>query len=120
MRSTALARLLPLTAALAALAAPALADPCGLVPPKGLTGPVADSLTRKGVQYTYVFFQNGVQDVVLRPAFEGKVSEFGMLIPFQSPPAIRKVSDEIFGQLEAAVKPPVITHNLNPPRFPTG
>jgi hypothetical protein len=43
-----------------------------------------------------------------------------MLIPFKSPPAIRKVSDEIFGQLEAAVKPPVVTHRLNPPRFPSG
>jgi hypothetical protein len=112
-----LTKLLPraaaLGAAMAAIAAPALADPCGMVPPQGIPGPLVNTLTRTGTQYTYVFYKDGVQDVVLRPAFKGKVSEFGMLIPFKTPPAIRKVSDDVFGQLEAAVKPPSVSVALS-------
>jgi hypothetical protein len=51
---------------------------------------------------------------VIRPGFKGKVDEFGMLIPFPSPPALRKVDDDIFGQIARAIDPPTITVDLTP------
>ena len=88
----------------------ALADPCGMVPPiyRG-QGP---AITRVGLQQTYVFYRDGVETLVLRPAFSGKVDQFGMLIPFPSPPAIRKVQDGIFDHLAAAADPPEVVINL--------
>ena len=70
------------------------ADPCGMVPPiwEG-QGP---AITRIGEQLTYVFYKDGIESFVIRPSFEGKVDEFGMLIPFPSPPAIRKLPDDVF------------------------
>ena len=67
---------------LAAVVAPALAvaDPCGMVPPIQVRHDPDRYLTRTGDQLTWVFFKDGVEDVMLRPAFEGRVSEFGMLI----------------------------------------
>ena len=104
-----------LLVALIAITTPVWADPCGLVPPISTQSDPARFLTRTGEQLTYVFFKDGIEDVALRPAFEGKVSEFGMLIPFPSPPAIRKVSDDLFYQIKNAVKPPEVKINLNPP-----
>ncbi|MEK6234746.1 MAG: hypothetical protein N2C14_08540, partial [Planctomycetales bacterium] len=65
------------------------ADPCGMVPPiySGQGSPII----RVGEQATFVFYKDGVETFVIRPAFSGKVDEFGMLIPFPSPPALRKV-----------------------------
>jgi hypothetical protein len=94
------------------LAAPLLADPCGMVPPIQVRTNMEKYLTRTGEQLTYVFFKNGIEDVVLRPAFEGKVSEFGMLIPFPAAPAIRKVSDDVFVQVKAGVEPPTVDVQL--------
>ncbi len=48
-------------------------------------------LSRVGLQQTYVSYKDGVETFVIRPGFTGKVDEFGMLIPFPTPPAIRKV-----------------------------
>ena len=74
----------------ALLAAPlAKADPCGMVPPIYLGQ--GTPITRVGLQQTYVFFKDGVQTIVIRPGFKGKVDEFGMLIPFPTPPEIRLV-----------------------------
>lgn len=87
--------------------APVMADPCGMVPPINLVG---GQIIRTGVQQTYVFYANGMESIVLRPAFEGNVEEFGMLIPFPTPPAIRKVDDDIFGHIAAAADPPVIQY----------
>jgi hypothetical protein len=84
----------------------AWADPCGMVPPVYIgDGP---AITRIGEQQTYVFFKDGVETFVIRPGFKGKVDEFGMLIPFPSVPAIRKVPDGIFSHLAAAVDPPEV------------
>jgi hypothetical protein len=88
------------------LTAPLTADPCGMVPPIQVRSNMEKYLTRTGEQLTYVYFKDGIEDVVLRPQFEGKVSEFGMLIPFPSAPAIRKVSDDVFYQVKNAVNPP--------------
>ena len=89
---------------------PALADPCGMVPPIYLgEGP---PITRIGEQQTYVFFKDGVETFVIRPGFSGKVDEFGMLIPFPTPPAIRKVPDHIFPHVAAAVDPPEVVIDL--------
>jgi hypothetical protein len=95
-----------------ALAPAAFADPCGMVPPiwEG-QGP---ALTRVGDQLTYVFYKDGVESFVIRPGFKGKVDEFGMLIPFPTPPAIRKVDDPIFGHIAAAVDPPEVVVDLRP------
>jgi len=99
--------------AVALLAAPAFADPCGMVPPiytgKGVP------LTRVGEQMTYVFYKDGVETFVIKPGFEGKVDEFGMLIPFPAAPAIRKVPDEIFEHIAAAIDPPEIVVEFYPP-----
>jgi hypothetical protein len=69
-------------------------------------------ITRIGQQKTYVFFKDGVETFVIRPGFRGKVDEFGMLIPFPSIPEIRKVSDNIFPHLAAAVDPPEVVVDL--------
>lgn len=91
----------------AALITPAAwADPCGMVPPiyTGKTSPIA----RIGDQQTYVFFKEGVETFVIRPGFTGNVDEFGMLIPFPSPPALRKAPDHIFEHIQAAIDPPEV------------
>lgn len=95
-----------------ALQPPASGDPCGMVPPLylGQGAPIV----RVGTQRTYVFHKDGMETLVLRPGFEGKVEEFGMLIPFPSPPAIRKVADDVFGHVAAAVDPPEVIVDLRP------
>ena len=96
-------------AALMSLPTAAMADPCGMVPPihlpQQITGP---AIERTGVQRTYVAFKDGVQTMALRPEFSGKVSEFGMLIPFPAVPALRKVDDALFAHVEGAIDPPVV------------
>ena len=87
-------------------------DPCGMVPPI-YTG-VGKAITRIGLQKTYVFYKDGIEAVVIRPGFEGKVDEFGMLIPFPNPPEIRKVADNVFAQLSNAVDPPEVVIDLSP------
>jgi hypothetical protein len=91
---------------------PAGADPCGMVPPiyPGQQVPI----TRVGLQQTYVFYKDGVETFVIRPGFSGKVDEFGMLIPFPTPPAIRKVPDHVFEHIAAAVDPPEVVVDLTP------
>ena len=95
-----------------ALPTSVLADPCGMVPPV-YQGP-GNPITRIGEQQTYVFFKDGVETFVIRPGFQGKVDEFGMLIPFPTPPEIRKVPDNVFGQLASAVDPPEVVIDLTP------
>ena len=87
------------------------ADPCGMVPPIYPSGqPIP--LARVGLQQTYVSYKDGVETFVIRPGFTGKVDQFGMLIPFPTPPAIRKVPDHIFGHIAAAVDPPEVIVDL--------
>ena len=61
------------------------ADPCGMVPPIFIGD--ESPITRIGLQKTYVFHKDGVETFVIRPGFSGKVDNFGMLIPFPTPPA---------------------------------
>ncbi|MEC8338158.1 MAG: DUF2330 domain-containing protein [Planctomycetota bacterium] len=89
-----------------------LADPCGMVPPISIGRPPV--LARVGEQQTYVFFKDGIETFVIRPGFSGDVDNFGMLIPFPTPPAIRKVPDNIFPQIAAAVDPPEVVVDLSP------
>jgi len=84
----------------------AVADPCGMVPPIYVTD--NRSLVRVGEQATYVFYKDGIETFVIRPGFEGKVEDFGMLIAFPTPPALRKVSEDIFQQVAAAIDPPEV------------
>lgn len=86
------------------------ADPCGMVPPVYLGEQVP--IERIGLQQTYVFFKDGVETIVLRPGFTGNIDEFGMLIPFPSPPAMRKMPDHIFSHLAAAVDPPEVVVDM--------
>ncbi len=88
------------------------ADPCGMVPPIQITTP--DAISRVGLQQTYVFYKDGVESFVIRPGFNGKVEDFGMLIPFPTPPALRKVGDDIFPHIGAAVDPPEVVLDLRP------
>ena len=94
-------------------ASESMADPCGMVPPIYFGQPPV--LARVGEQQTYVFFKDGMETFVIRPGFTGDVDNFGMLIPFPTPPAIRKVPDNIFPQIAAAVDPPEVVIDLNPP-----
>lgn len=89
---------------------PVHADPCGMVPPI-YTGP-GSPISRIGLQQTYVFYKDGVEGIVIRPGFQGNVDNFGMLIPFPNPPALRKVPDDIFSHLEKAVDPPEVVVDL--------
>ena len=94
-----------------ALAGVAVSDPCGMVPPIGVsTGPGV--LQRDGAQRTYVMHSNGVETLALRPGFSGNVHEFGMLIPFPSVPEIRKIDDATFAHIEGAIEPPKMTVNV--------
>jgi Uncharacterized protein conserved in bacteria (DUF2330) len=99
---------------LAAVAVPAFADPCGMVPPI-YVGP-GTSIARTGDQNTYVFYKDGVETFIIHPGFKGKVEEFGMLIPFPAVPELRKVSDSIFPHVRAAIDPPEVVVYVN--RFP--
>lgn len=93
-------------AALATLVATAGADPCGMVPP--IRSPQQDPIARIGIQQSYVFYHKGVESILIHPGFKGGVPEFGMLIPFPTPPAMRKVPENIFGHIAAAVDPPEV------------
>src|SRR5262245_29866373 len=84
----------------------ALADPCGMVPPIYVTDNT--SLVRVGDEQTYVFYKDGIETFVIRPGFSGKVEDFGMLISFPTPPALRKVSEDIFPQIGKAIDPPEV------------
>ena len=87
-----------------------MADPCGMVPPIYTDG--GNPITRIGAQKTYVTYKDGVETIVLRPGFSGKIDEFGMLIPFPSVPAIRKVPDHIFPHVAAAIDPPEVVVDI--------
>jgi hypothetical protein len=95
------------------LSGSAVADPCGMVPPIHVTDNT--SLVRVGDQQTYVFFKDGIETFVIRPGFSGKVEDFGMLIAFPTPPALRKVSEDIFPQIAAAIDPPEVVIMIHPP-----
>jgi hypothetical protein len=84
-----------------------------MVPPIALTAG-SPELMRVGDQLTYVFFKDGVEDIALRPGFKGKLNDFGMLIPFPTPPDIRKVPDPIFQHIEKAIEPPEIVIDMRP------
>ena len=88
------------------------ADPCGMVPPI-YTGPGVP-IVRTGLQQTYVFYKDGVETFVIKPGFEGRVEDFRMLIPFPTPPELRKVPDIIFEHIDNAIDPPEVVLNLNP------
>ncbi len=101
-----LSRVIPALAALALVAGDVRADPCGMVPPISVGGDAP--IRRDGAQRTYVSFRGGMETMALRPGFVGEVEEFGMLIPFPSPPAIRKIDDDTFAHIETAIDPPRI------------
>ena len=82
-------------------------DPCGMVPPISVDREIP-KLVRQGLQQTYVFYKNGIETFVIRPGYRGNAAEFGMLVPFPTPPAIRKVPDAVFEHLAAAIDPPEI------------
>ena len=88
----------------------AKADPCGMVPPVYVGE--GQPITRIGDQKTFVFYKDGVETFAIRPGFSGKIDEFGMLIPFPSPPAVRKLPDHVFPHLAAAVDPPEVVVDL--------
>lgn len=99
-------------ALVSAAARPTGADPCGMVSPFiAGGGPV---ITRVGAQITYVFYKQGIESFVIRPGFSGKVEQFGMLIPFPTPPAVRKVEDDIFAHVAAAIDPPELVVYVRP------
>ena len=98
--------------AMIVIASPLFSDPCGMVPPI-YTGP-GKPIARVGLQQTYVFFDDGVESFVIRPGFEGKVDNFGMLIPFPTPPSLRKVPDSVFDQIAKAADPPEVIIDLMP------
>ena len=100
----------------------ALADPCGMVfppPPPHVLAEGGTLLRRDGAQRTWVAFaeteHGGMETMVLRPGFVGEVEEFGMLIPFPSPPTIRKVDENIFSHIEATVDPPPMAVDVTYP-----
>ena len=94
------------------------ADPCGMVPPVFVDNIDNLPIKRVGPQKTYVFYKNGLETFIIQPGYEGRVDEFGMLIPFPVPPAIRKAPDAFFDHLAAAIDPPEVVIDLTP--RPTG
>ncbi len=117
MHRTSLPAVVTLSVVFAAWAPrPVYADPCGMVPPIYVNDNT--SLVRVGDQQTYVFYQAGkdgqpgIETFVIRPGFSGKVEDFGMLISFPTPPALRKVSEDIFPQIAKAIDPPEVVVDL--------
>ena len=108
---------LALAALVALTAGPAVADPCGMVPPIRIGDTGGPAIQRQGAQRTYVMFHEGVETMVLRPGFTGKIDDFGMLIPFPTPPALRKIEDDTFAHLEGLVDPPEVDVYLYDPRW---
>jgi hypothetical protein len=96
----------------------AWADPCGMVPPLRVDDAI-HAIQRTGAQRTYVMFQDGIETMALRPGFEGDVADFGMLIPFPSPPAIRKIADDTFAHLEGVIEPPKVKVSIQSRRIHT-
>ena len=86
------------------------ADPCGMVPPI-YTGPGVP-IVRTGLQQTYVFYKDGIETFAIKPGFQGRVEDFGMLIPFPSPPSLRKIPDTTFQQIDNAIDPPEVVVDL--------
>ena len=82
------------------------ADPCGMVPPVSIGSDTA--IARQGAQRTYVYYKDGIETIALRPGFVGSVEDFGMLIPFPTPPALRKIEDDTFEHIEAVIAPPKV------------
>ncbi len=78
-----------------------------MVPPIQVN--VDNPIKRVGAQKTYLFYRNGMETFVVRPGFSGKADNFGMLIPFPNVPSIRKVPNNIFPHIAAAVDPPEVT-----------
>lgn len=103
--------LLAITIVVCGVNSNSFADPCGMVPP--IYHGAGTPITRIGLQRTFVFYKDGVETFVIRPGFSGKVEDFGMLIPFPNPPAVRKVSDNIFDQVANAIDPPEVNVYLN-------
>ena len=103
-------KVLPVLIIALMMSSSAQADPCGMVPPIYVGDQIP--IARIGLQQTYVFYKDGLETVVIRPGFKGKVEEFGMLIPFPSVPSLRKVSDNIFPHLDAAIDPPEVVIDL--------
>ncbi|MCA9270840.1 MAG: DUF2330 domain-containing protein [Planctomycetales bacterium] len=101
-------------------AAPLWADPCGMVPPISVGDADNLAIKRIGAQQTYVFYKSGLEVFIIRPGYEGKIDEFGMLIPFPTPPAIRKAPDAVFTQLANAIDPPEVVVDLRPVAFGFG
>ena len=118
MSTTSPPSLRPVLAGLALLgmtAGPAVADPCGMVPPITIADGKTPAIQRQGAQRTYVMFHDGVETMALRPGFVGKIDDFGMLIPFPTAPALRKIEDDTFHHLEGLVDPPEIDVHLYEP-----
>ena len=97
----------------------AMADPCGMVPPISVPRD-QPGIKREGLQQTYVFYKDGIETLVIHPGFKGTVDTFGMLIPFPSPPSLRKVSDSTFEHLKNVIDPPRVTVDLRPQFFNGG
>src|SRR5262245_32069923 len=81
-----------------------------MVPPIYVTDNT--SIVRVGDEQTYVFYKDGIETFVIRPGFSGKVEDFGMLISFPTPPALRKVAEDIFPQIAKAIDPPEVVVDL--------
>jgi hypothetical protein len=88
------------------------ADPCGMVPP---IAAAPGAIQRDGAQRTYVMHSRGMETLALRPGFVGDVDAFGMLIPFLSVPTIRKIEDDTFAHIEAAIDPPTVPVRIYDP-----
>jgi hypothetical protein len=94
------------------------ADPCGMVPPIATSTGTPGVIQRDGAQRTYVMHSRGTETIALRPGFVGDVEQFGMLIPFPSVPAIRKIDDDTFAHIEAAVDAPELLVEVYDPYIP--
>lgn len=55
-------------------------------------------------QRAVIFYENGVETLVLTTDFRGKASEFGWVIPTPNKPEVTKGSDEIFTSLNEIIR----------------
>ncbi|MFA6098754.1 MAG: DUF2330 domain-containing protein [Patescibacteria group bacterium] len=68
----------------------------------GMIMPPPDYWVQETDQRAVVFYDQGVEHLILSISFQGNAKDFGWVVPTPSKPTVKKGSDEIFTSLEAA------------------
>ncbi len=65
------------------------------------------SVVASGFQKAFIYHANGVEQIVLQPAYTGVARDFGVFLALPEIPRIDKVDDELFAELDRLTTPRV-------------